>query len=59
MTNKATIVIEDKTLELALKEKEFSTGSKGFWAGEKLMLDDGRRYQVQVQAVLIGSKGKH
>ncbi len=56
--NKATIVIEDKTLELALKEKAFSTGSKGFWAGDKLLMGDGRRYQIQVQAVLIGSKGK-
>lgn len=57
--NKATITIEDKTLELALKEKDFSTGSKGFWAGDKLALSDGRRYQIQVQAVLIGSKEKH
>ena len=57
--NKATIVIEDKTLELTLNEKEFSTGSKGFWAGDKLIMSDGRRYQVQVQVVLIGSKLKH
>jgi len=56
--NTATIIIEGKTLELALKEKDFSTGSKGFWAGDKLTLSDGRRYQVQVQAVLIGSKTK-
>ncbi|MCJ7631504.1 hypothetical protein MUP77_03765 [Candidatus Bathyarchaeota archaeon] len=56
--NSATIIIDSTTLELVLKEKEFSTGSKGFWAGEKLTLNDGRRYQVQVQAVLIGSKGK-
>jgi hypothetical protein len=56
--NTATIVIDEKTLELTLVEKTFSTGSKGFWAGEKLILSDGRRYQVQVQAVLIGSKPK-
>ncbi len=56
--NKATIIIEDKTLELALVEKNFSTGSKGYWAGGKLAMSDGRRYQVQVQAVLIGSKAK-
>ena len=54
--NTATIIIEEKTLALVLKEKEFSTGSKGFWAGDKLPMSDGRRYQVQVQAVLIGSK---
>ncbi len=57
--NKATVIIDDKTLELILKEKEFSTGSKGFWAGDKLTMSDGRRYQVQVQAVLIGSKIKY
>ena len=56
--NTATIVIEDKTLELTLVDKAFSTGSKGFWAGDKLIMSDGRRYQVQVQAVLIGSKPK-
>ncbi|MFH0897616.1 MAG: hypothetical protein V1850_06180 [Candidatus Bathyarchaeota archaeon] len=56
--NTATIVIEGKTLELILTEKAFSTGSKGFWAGDKLLMNDGRRYQVQVQAVLIGSKPK-
>ena len=57
--NTAKIIIEDKTLDLTLKEKEFSTGSVGFWAGDKLTLSDGSRYQVQVQAVLIGSKVKH
>lgn len=56
--NTAMIIIEDKKLELTLKEKDFSTGSKGFWAGDKLTMSDGRRYQVQVQAVLIGSKVK-
>ncbi len=54
--NTATIIIDGKTLELILNEKEFSTGSKGFWTGDKLTMSDGRRYQVQVQAVLIGSK---
>ena len=56
--NTAKITIDDKTLELILSEKAFSTGSKGFWAGDKLLMSDGRRYQVQVQAVLIGSKQK-
>ena len=54
--NTATIIIDGKKLELILKAKNFSTGSKGFWAGQKLAMNDGRRYQVQVQAVLIGSK---
>ncbi|MDQ1281246.1 MAG: hypothetical protein QG670_2511 [Thermoproteota archaeon] len=54
--NNAIIIINNKKLELELKEKEFSTGSKGFWASNKLVMDDGSRYQIQVQAVLIGSK---
>jgi len=37
------------------KPKTFSSGSRGYWAGDKLELN-GRRYQVQVQLVEIGSK---
>jgi hypothetical protein len=38
-----------------LAAKRFSTGSKGFFATEKITVD-GQRYQAQAQAVLIGSK---
>ncbi|MFI0454458.1 hypothetical protein [Actinomadura sp. 6N118] len=39
----------------SLAPKQFSTGSKGFFATGKVEVG-GRRYQAQVQAVLIGSK---
>ena len=37
--------------------KEFKTGSKGFYANGKLEIE-GKRYQVQIQLVEIGSKNK-
>ena len=36
--------------------KLFASGSQGFFCQGKIRLDDGRRYQAQVTAVLIGSK---
>jgi len=35
--------------------KQFKTGSRGFYANAKVEID-GKRYQVQVQLVEIGSK---
>jgi len=40
-----------------LQPKTFSTGSKGFFRSFKVSYN-GRRYQVNVQAVEIGSKPK-
>jgi len=37
--------------------KDFKTGSKGFYANGKAEID-GKRYQVQIQLVEIGSKSK-
>lgn len=57
------IVAEIKTGEgnllsvMALPPKEFKTGSKGFYANGKLEIE-GKRYQVQIQMVEIGSKGQ-
>ena len=42
---------------LTLPPKEFKTGSRGFFANGKTEID-GKRYQVQVQLVEIGSKNK-
>ena len=42
---------------LSLPPKEFKTGSKGFYANGKTEID-GKRYQVQIQLVEIGSKNK-
>ena len=41
--------------ELMAGEKQFKTGSRGFYGMTKLEID-GKRYQVQVQLVEIGSK---
>jgi hypothetical protein len=42
---------------LVLNPKQFSTGSTGFYGSGKLDID-GKRHQVMVQAVEIGSKPK-
>ncbi len=41
--------------EMMAPEKQFKTGSRGFYANSKLEID-GKRYQVQIQLVEIGSK---
>jgi hypothetical protein len=38
-----------------LPPKEFKTGSRGFYGNGKVEVD-GKRYQVQIQLVEIGSK---
>lgn len=40
---------------LPVQAKEFKTGSRGFYANQKIEID-GKRYQVQIQLVEIGSK---
>lgn len=40
---------------LTVSPKEFKTGSKGFYANGKTIID-GKRYQIQIQLVEIGSK---
>jgi hypothetical protein len=40
---------------ISLPPKLFKTGSRGFYANSKLEVD-GKRYQVQIQMVEIGSK---
>jgi hypothetical protein len=40
---------------LTVSPKQFKTGSRGFYANGKVELD-GKRYQVQIQLVEIGSK---
>ncbi len=55
------IIVELKTDDgkplgmLTAAPKDFKTGSKGFYTNGKLELD-GKRYQVQIQLVEIGSK---
>ncbi len=40
---------------LTLTEKEFKTGSRGYYSQSKVELN-GKRYQTQIQLVEIGSK---
>ena len=40
---------------LTVPPKEFKTGSRGFFGNGKIELD-GKRYQIQIQMVEIGSK---
>ena len=42
---------------LSLPEKEFKTGSKGYFGMGKAAIGE-KRYQIQVQMVEIGSKPK-
>jgi len=55
----AEIKLEDgKTAAiLTVPPKEFKTGSKGFFGSTKAEID-GKRYQIQIQVVEIGSKKK-
>jgi len=49
---------DDNTVGLlAVEEKQFKTGSKGFFGRGKIKIGE-KRYQVQVQLVEIGSKPK-
>ncbi len=56
-----TIIAEIKTdggqvlAAMALPEKNFKTGSRGYYANGKIEID-GKRYQAQIQLVEIGSK---
>jgi dienelactone hydrolase len=43
---------------LQASAKEFKSGSTGFYAGGKVTLADGQRYQVSCSVVLVGSKPK-
>jgi len=42
---------------LTAEEKQFKTGSRGFFGMSKIQIGE-KRYQVQVQLVEIGSKPK-
>lgn len=61
MTRPTNLTAEIKTqageilLTLPVPQKEFKTGSRGFYANKKLEID-GIRYQIQIQLVEIGSK---
>lgn len=52
----AELKSDDKMIGvLTVSPKDFKTGSRGFYGQSKIEID-GKRYQVQVQLVEIGSK---
>ncbi|CAG0942419.1 hypothetical protein ANRL1_00936 [Anaerolineae bacterium] len=54
----AELKSDDKMIGvLTVSPKDFKTGSRGFYGQSKIEID-GKRYQVQVQMVEIGSKTK-
>lgn len=54
--SKVKIEINGVTQEFELSAKTFKTGSTGFHAMGKLKVSDTERYQLNILAVLIGSK---
>ncbi len=54
--NSVTFNVNGKSCTMLLQEKDFRTGSKGFFTSGKIELPDGRRLQVVCNLVIIGSK---
>jgi hypothetical protein len=48
---------DQKVAIINILPKQFKTGSRGYYANQKVEID-GKRYQVQVQFVEIGSKAE-
>ena len=55
--NMATIQLCGDRQNFIIDKKDFKTGSKGFYGTGK-MVAGGKRYQISIQAVEIGSKPK-
>jgi hypothetical protein len=55
--NMATIQLCGDKQNFIIDKKDFKTGSKGFYGTGK-MVAGGKRYQISIQAVEIGSKPK-
>ena len=55
--NMATIQLCGDKQNFLIDKKDFKTGSKGFYGTGK-MVAGGKRYQINIQAVEIGSKPK-
>ena len=53
----ATIQLIGEKKNFLLEKKDFKTGSKGYYALGKMMAG-GKKYQVSIQCVEIGSKPK-
>jgi hypothetical protein len=55
--NLASIQLNGDKQNFILDKKDFKTGSKGFY-GQGKMVAGGKKYQINIQAVEIGSKPK-
>jgi hypothetical protein len=55
---KVRVEIGGGTIEIVAEPKQFKTGSRGFYGQGKLQAGDGRRFQIGINIVEIGSKGK-
>lgn len=44
---------------ITAEPKQLKTGSRGFYGQGKIQATDGRRFQVSINVVEIGSKTKH
>jgi hypothetical protein len=55
--NMATIQLCGDKQNFIIDKKDFKTGSKGYYGTGK-MVAGGKRYQISIQAVEIGSKPK-
>ncbi len=55
--NMATVQLHGEKQNFILNKKDFKTGSRGFYGVGK-MVAGGKKYQVNVQVVEIGSKPK-
>jgi hypothetical protein len=56
---KVTIEVAGATETIIAESKQFRTGSRGFYGQGKVQATDGRRFQVTINIVEIGSKGKN
>ncbi|MHA1215656.1 MAG: hypothetical protein ACTSPG_10175 [Candidatus Hodarchaeales archaeon] len=55
--NFAKIKIGEEEQTFLLRPKTFRTGSRGFHGFGKMNSKDGKRYQINVLVIEIGSKG--
>lgn len=56
-TNIATIQLNGDKQNFIMDKKDFKTGSRGYFGTGK-MVAGGKKYQISIQAVEIGSKPK-
>ena len=56
---KVTIEVAGATETIIAEPKQFRTGSRGFYGQGKVQAADGRRFQVTINIVEIGSKSKN